>query len=367
MTSMIVDGTGIGIGIATIALPDGIAIAGARLPLAIVLNVNVTVTVPVSVPTIVRGRIDPLPLGGKITEVANGLHLQSLLVLHPSASLRRPRSLPLLLPKPKKRQAKKRSNDSSERESRLGKQKELQRLQPLLLRLQPRRTVSLSTVSRPQVSVAFFFSNSLCLKSWVFNPFVFRQGPSAKLSAPHANAHLAAAAVSARLGLPTKAKLPPRPAGLPAKPSFNAFGKEEGGVKKEMYRPEEGGTIELGKQEASKAEADEDEDDDEDVVMAPPAGPSNGAAEEEDDPLDAFMSTVTSEVEKVDEADKAKMGGAEVSRLAEQLQDESDADEPEGDGDELDKASLRPEDILACARLALFFLAYRTILTIWIV
>jgi ATP-dependent RNA helicase DDX46/PRP5 len=150
--------------------------------------------------------------------------------------------------------------------------------------------------------------------------------------------------------LPTKAKLPPKPAGLPAKPSFNAFGKEEGGVKKEMYRPEEGGTKDLGKQEASKAEAEEDED--EDVAMAPPAGASNGAADEEDDPLDAFMSTVTNEVKKVDEADKAKGGGINVRRLAEQLQDESEGEGAEAEGDELDKAGLRPEDILACVHLS---------------
>jgi hypothetical protein len=142
--------------------------------------------------------------------------------------------------------------------------------------------------------------------------------------------------------LPTKAKLPPKPAGLPAKPSFNAFGKEEGAEKKEMYRPEEGGTKGLEQQAAPH---EEEEEEDEDVQMAPPTGQANG--DDEDDPLDAFMSSVTDEVKKVDEADKAKTGGPTARRLAEQLQDESDGDEGEAEGDELEKTGLRPEDILA--------------------
>lgn len=84
---------------------------------------------------------------------------------------------------------------------------------------------------------------------------------------------------------------------------------------------------------------------------------TDGDDDEEVDPLDAYMMDVSSEVKKVDKEDKQNLGvnGKTADKkgkntgLIDAFADESD-DEYEGpDPDELDKAGLRPEDILALA------------------
>lgn len=78
--------------------------------------------------------------------------------------------------------------------------------------------------------------------------------------------------------------------------------------------------------------------------------------DEEVDPLDAYMMDVSSEVKKVDKEDKKNLGvngqadkKGKKTGLIDAFADESE-DEYEGpDPDELDKAGLRPEDILALA------------------
>lgn len=84
-------------------------------------------------------------------------------------------------------------------------------------------------------------------------------------------------------------------------------------------------------------------------------------ADDDLDPLDAFMIDVSQEVTKVDNADQQKLGGGLAVNGAKDKKGKStglidafaDGSEDEYEGpelDELDKASLRPEDILALAQ-----------------
>lgn len=100
--------------------------------------------------------------------------------------------------------------------------------------------------------------------------------------------------------------------------------------------------------------AEEDDDEDADIVMAEPptatpAAAVVGEAEEDDvDPLDAFMSGVKDEVQKVNAEDRKKMVGADAMALDNPAEGNAD-DDAEGakQVDELDATDLRPEDILA--------------------
>ena len=76
--------------------------------------------------------------------------------------------------------------------------------------------------------------------------------------------------------------------------------------------------------------------------------------DDEIDPLDAFMSGVKDEVQKVNEEDMKKIGGdagRSHIRLDERMADEGGEDNPDGTNvvDELDATDLNPEDILALA------------------
>jgi ATP-dependent RNA helicase DDX46/PRP5 len=93
----------------------------------------------------------------------------------------------------------------------------------------------------------------------------------------------------------------------------------------------------------------EAEDDDEpEPMQIDPAKPAQTVeVEEEEDPLDAFMSGVKEEVKKVNAEDRKRMAGngEQLGIIAEDAEDDM---EETRDVDELDATELRPEDILAC-------------------
>jgi hypothetical protein len=139
---------------ATTVPPDDIAVAGVLLPPVIVWIVTVTVTVTAvtaSVP-IARGKTGPLPLDGKIVDLVNVLRPRILLQPQPPLHPRLRDRLLLLLLRQEMRQAKRRSKNSSWKESRLGKQRGLQRLLPPPLLLRPRQMERPSMAQRRQVS-----------------------------------------------------------------------------------------------------------------------------------------------------------------------------------------------------------------------
>lgn len=103
------------------------------------------------------------------------------------------------------------------------------------------------------------------------------------------------------------------------------------------------------------------DDDDEEANLMESAAKEQAAPietmevdEDEVDPLDAFMSGVKDEVQKVNEEDMKKIGGdagRSHIRLDERMADEGGEDAGDGAGavDELDATDLNPEDILALA------------------
>ncbi|CAE6412008.1 unnamed protein product [Rhizoctonia solani] len=93
----------------------------------------------------------------------------------------------------------------------------------------------------------------------------------------------------------------------------------------------------------------EAEDDDEpEPMQVDSAKPTHPVEEEEEDPLDAFMSGVKEEVKKVNAEDRKRMtgNGEQLGIIAEDAEDDV---EETRDVDELDATELRPEDILALA------------------
>ena len=96
-----------------------------------------------------------------------------------------------------------------------------------------------------------------------------------------------------------------------------------------------------------------DDDEEEAVKMDVDTKPQVGDAvdeDDEDDPLDAFMTVVTEEVSKVNAEDRQKMTKNRQTRNI--LDGDADADEEEEyeiPADELDTTDLNPEDILALA------------------
>lgn len=95
--------------------------------------------------------------------------------------------------------------------------------------------------------------------------------------------------------------------------------------------------------------------DDDDDVLEKPASKMDIDEEEEEDPLDAFMSTVKQTVARVNGSDSRRNAS---SRLGARIDDTVDDDTQEADNtqvDEIDATNLNPEDILAyvCSFLSL--------------
>ena len=91
----------------------------------------------------------------------------------------------------------------------------------------------------------------------------------------------------------------------------------------------------------------EDDDEPEPMVVDAPTAVQPVEEEEEEDPLDAFMSGVKEEVKKVNDEDRKRMvGDGRPVDLNGEDGDDNDAEETR-DVDELDATDLRPEDILA--------------------
>lgn len=148
---------------------------------------------------------------------------------------------------------------------------------------------------------------------------------------------------------------------MPEKATLNAFDKEEAVDKKpSMFRPDNAEepldadtvqTEEVDDEEDMETEEngpkvaerlrDRDKNQKDDTAM--------DVDVQDDDPLDAFMNGITDEVRRVDEEDMRNHGDTATARtLAERLEDESEEETEEVVEDDIDKASLRPEDILAC-------------------
>lgn len=108
--------------------------------------------------------------------------------------------------------------------------------------------------------------------------------------------------------------------------------------------------VETGQSVGENLEADDDEDDT--IKMEVDSKPANSDAMDEDndeDPLDAFMSSVKEEVTKVNAEDRKKMA---KNRQTRRVDDDADLDEAvdyDAPVDELDTTDLNPEDILALA------------------
>lgn len=111
----------------------------------------------------------------------------------------------------------------------------------------------------------------------------------------------------------------------------------------------------MGETEGGIGNLEVDDDDEEanrmDEVMKAKAKDAMQVDEDEVDPLDAFMSEVTAEVKKVNQADSIKMGQTQSRvRLDEQMADGTQEEEVNNLApDELDTTDLNPEDILALA------------------
>lgn len=120
-----------------------------------------------------------------------------------------------------------------------------------------------------------------------------------------------------------------------------------------LLKPGAGGKVGSG----SDLEGD-DEDDEDEVAEAPQPGASKESMqvdgkEDEEDPLDAFMSTVQTEVSNVDASDRKRLGIKEPRIKAPVMGQDEEDDEAKGapgvqdDADELDQVGA--EDILALA------------------
>jgi ATP-dependent RNA helicase DDX46/PRP5 len=107
--------------------------------------------------------------------------------------------------------------------------------------------------------------------------------------------------------------------------------------------------VENGRSIGENLEAEDDEDE---VKMEVDLKPNSVDAMDEDDedPLDAFMTNVKAEVSKVDADDRKKMSKHRQTR---RLENDPELEEPNVDYeapiDELDMTELNPEDILALA------------------
>ncbi|QRV72849.1 DEAD/DEAH box helicase [Ceratobasidium sp. AG-Ba] len=93
----------------------------------------------------------------------------------------------------------------------------------------------------------------------------------------------------------------------------------------------------------------EDDDEPEPMAVDTPKAVAQPVEEEEEDPLDAFMSGVKEEVKKVNAEDRKRMvGNGRPLNMNGEDGDEEEVEENR-DVDELDATDLRPEDILALA------------------
>lgn len=116
-----------------------------------------------------------------------------------------------------------------------------------------------------------------------------------------------------------------------------------------LLKPGAGGKVGAG------SDLEDDNDDDEDDVMAalqPAASAQEQDAmdvdDEEEDPLDAFMNGVQTEVKQVDEQDRKRFGKGKSKMPATVVgEEEGSGEEAEQEPDELDRAGMRAEDILA--------------------
>lgn len=208
-------------------------------------------------------------------------------------------------------------------------------------------------------------------------------------SDPAARALAAAAAISNRLSSPVASTLKPPSTSLPAKPSFSftsttttafrpsglknslvALGEdvEERGIRMVQLDGEVDMTVEAGD------DGDDDEEDLEggvvfkareggrdarpDVDMADGTADTNGVApeptadamevEEEEDELEAFMSSVQAKVKNVDKEDKAKLAASSKGKKTTLAGPEAADDEDEVESeDEVDKVGLSAAEILA--------------------
>lgn len=114
----------------------------------------------------------------------------------------------------------------------------------------------------------------------------------------------------------------------------------------------------MAEDEAGVGDLEVDDDDEEanrmDQALKAQAKDAMDVDEEDEDPLDAFMSEVNTEVKKVNMEDMKKIvdvvGGRSRIRLDERMVENGMEEEPEGPlPDELDATDLNPEDILALA------------------
>lgn len=155
--------------------------------------------------------------------------------------------------------------------------------------------------------------------------------------------------------------------GLPLKPEFAAAAKAKGGLglddaveskrKLETLGDMPAVDMSMGDESAGVGDLEVDDDDEEanrmDEAIKAKAKDAMDIDEEEEDPLDAFMSEVKEEVKKVNMEDIQKMGlapGRSRIRLDERMIENGMEEEAEGpEPDELDATDLNPEDILALA------------------
>lgn len=114
----------------------------------------------------------------------------------------------------------------------------------------------------------------------------------------------------------------------------------------------------MAEDEAGVGDLEVDDDDEEanrmDQALKAQAKDAMAVDEEDEDPLDAFMSEVNTEVKKVNMEDMKKIvdvvGGRSRIRLDERMVENGMEEEPEAPlPDELDATDLNPEDILALA------------------
>ncbi|KAH8830732.1 P-loop containing nucleoside triphosphate hydrolase protein [Flagelloscypha sp. PMI_526] len=166
--------------------------------------------------------------------------------------------------------------------------------------------------------------------------------PSSSIPAPSTNGQLNRSAFGGGLGLK----------GLAAKSGSTKASKlamddddvTERKLEKLGEMPAIDMTIESNDAPMGDLEAVDDKDDD------PSANNKMDVDEEDEDPLDAFMSGVKEQVKKVNLQDVQKLMASEPARSSIRLDDPTgEEDEPQIAIDELDATDLNPEDILALA------------------
>jgi ATP-dependent RNA helicase DDX46/PRP5 len=116
---------------------------------------------------------------------------------------------------------------------------------------------------------------------------------------------------------------------------------------------------ENGEKVGDNLEAGDDDDD----VLDKPATKMDVDEDEEEDPLDAFMSSVKQEVALVEGSDVKKQASSRLGARVDDNEDDQDETPQAADPDEIDVTNLNPEEILAYVFL---FSIWIKILTLFI-